>query len=229
MPVNLAFHDTDAALAKKLTDDLSAAKIKGPGTVLIALISRASVDDPDVLRQIDEAADLRQHVIPLRLDDAPLPRVIDHLDALDLRGGAYPFDQIKARVAQLTASNAPRPLTTHTASLRRSNRRAAIVMSIVVVAIFAIGLYGVGVLGIRAPQDEFDAVETARMNQRNTLIAPTLEPLIPVGQFAISQFELTVTAVPTRLREFLIGTVTATSQGTYIPSPTPRVTATAEG
>jgi len=64
------------------------------------------------------------------------------------------------------------------------------------------------------------------MDQRNTLIAPTLEPLIPVGQFAISQFDLTVTAVPTRLREYLIGTVTATAQGTFIPSPTPRPTET---
>ncbi|GIK27838.1 MAG: toll/interleukin-1 receptor domain-containing protein [Chloroflexi bacterium] len=229
MPVNLAFHDTDAVLAEKLAADLSAAKISGPGTVLVALISTASAGNPDVLRQIDEAADSGQHVIPLRLDDTPLPRVINHLDALDLRDGAYPFDAIKKRVTELTAPNAPRPLTTHTASLRQSNRRAAIVVALIAVAVFAVGLYGVGVLGIHAPQDEFDAIETQRVNQRNTLIAPTLEPLIPVGQFAVSQFELTVSAVPTRLREFLIGTVTATAQGTYIPSPTPRATATPEG
>ncbi|NOG52390.1 MAG: hypothetical protein HND48_25345 [Chloroflexi bacterium] len=62
-------------------------------------------------------------------------------------------------------------------------------MALIAVAVFAVGLYGVGVLGIHAPQDEFDAIETQRVNQRNTLIAPTLEPLIPVGQFAVSQFE----------------------------------------
>lgn len=109
-------------------------------------------------------------------------------------------------------------------ALVASNRRAATIIGLVAFLIFLIGLYAVGVLGIHAPQEEFEEVETARMDQRNTLIAPTLEPLIPVGQFAISQFEITVTYVPTRLREYLVQTVTATSQGTYIPTLTPRPT-----
>ena len=108
--------------------------------------------------------------------------------------------------------------------LKKRNQRAGLVVGLIALFIFGVGLYAVGVLGIHAPQEEFEEVETARMDQRNTLIAPTLEPLIPVGQFAISQFEITVTHVPTRLREYLIQTVTATAQGTFIPTLTPRPT-----
>lgn len=215
MPITLAYADADAALARRLAADLSTVHLKKGDTVLIAVLSPAAINDADVLRQIDEADMQRNIIIPLLAQETALPPKIAHLSTIDFRNGAYPFEVLKDRAMGLDA-NAP--------DLKKRNRRAGIVVSLLALFIFAVGIYGVGVLGIHAPQDEFEVVETARMNQRNTLIAPTLQPLIPVGQFAISQFELTVTNVPTRLREYLIQTVTATAQGTFIPTLTPRAT-----
>ncbi len=215
MPITLAYTETDAALAERIAADLSDIRTKGERDVLIVLISPTAAADADVLRQIDAALSRGQTIVPVLAADTPLPTAIAGLTPADFRGGAYPLQQLRQRL-----------LDQHEAepNLRKRNRRAGLVVGLIALAMFGVGLYGVGVLGIRAPREEFDAVETQRMNQRNTLIAPTLEPLIPVGQFAISQFHLTVTAVPTRLREYLVQTVTATSQGTFIPSLTPRPT-----
>jgi hypothetical protein len=215
MPITLAYADADAALARRLANDLSAVRLKKDETVLVALISPAGVSDADVLRQIDMAAAQRQTIVPVLAQDAALPPQIAHLRTIDFRGGTYPIEALKNRVMGLNAA-AP--------DLKKRNQRAGLVIGLIALFIFGVGLYSVGVLGIHAPQEEFDEVETARMDQRNTLIAPTLEPLIPVGQFAISQFEITVTYVPTRLREYLVQTVTATAQGTFIPTLTPRPT-----
>jgi hypothetical protein len=214
MPITLAYAEPDSEIARRIAADLSNVRLKQGENVLIAVISPAAVANPDVLRQIETAAGQYQLVLPVLVDDAPLPPQITR-PALDFRGSTYPIDELKRQVLGESASS---PI------LRRRNMRAGLVIAIAALVMFGVGLYGIGVLGIRAPQDEFDAVETQRVQQRNTLIAPTLEPLIPVGQFAISQFELTVTAVPTRLREYLIQTVTATAQGTFIPSLTPRPT-----
>lgn len=214
MPITLAHADADTALARRIAADLADVRLKQGDNILVAVISASAVADADVLRQIDSAVRQYQLVLPVLAGDALLPSQITQ-PPLDFRGSNYPIDELKRRVLGVSASSP---------TLRRRNRRAGLVAALAALVMFAVGLYGVGVLGIRAPQDEFDAVETQRVQQRNTLIAPTIEPLIPVGQFAISQFDLTVTAVPTRLREFLIGTVTATSQGTFVPSPTPRPT-----
>ncbi len=217
MPITLAYNDADSALAQRLAKDLANVSLRGEAPLLLVLISPASAADNEVKAQIEAAAESELTTVPILAADAPIPHALTWMKAADFRNGTYPFDALKKTLDKLSA----RP-----ASLQKLNRRNGLVVGGVALLIFAIGLYGVGVLGIHAPQDEFDAVETARMDQRNTLIAPTLEPLIPVGQFAISQFDLTVTAVPTRLREYLIGTVTATAQGTFIPSPTARPTET---
>ena len=217
MPITLAYNDADSALAQRLAKDLANVSLKGEAPLLLVLVSPASTADSEVKAQIEAAANSETTAVAVLVADAPIPPALTGMKPADFRNGAYPFDALKKTLNTLSA----RP-----ASLQKLNRRNGIVVGGVALLIFAIGLYGVGVLGIHAPQDEFDAVETARMDQRNTLIAPTLEPLVPVGQFAISQFDLTVTAVPTRLREYLIGTVTATAQGTFIPSPTPRPTET---
>lgn len=215
MPVTLAYADADAALAKRLAGDLSTVRLKKDETVLVALISPSGATDADVLRQIDAAQAQHQIIVPVLAQDSALPAKIATLKPVDFRGGAYPFETLKDRVLGLNAT-AP--------DLKKRNQRAGLVVGLIALFIFGVGLYSVGVLGIHAPQEEFDEVETARMDQRNTLIAPTLEPLIPVGQFAMSQFEITVTYVPTRLREYLVQTVTATAQGTFIPTLTPRPT-----
>lgn len=213
MPFIIAYNEADAALARRIETDLAQTAPAHPVSSVIAILSPSALADADVQRQIDAALqDDTGQLFVVLAQDTDIPSKLGHIKPLDFRGDSYPIEELR------------RGLFTRSAALDRSNRIIGLIVSAVAFSIFLIGLYGVGVLGIHAPQEEFEEVETARMDQRNTLIAPTLEPLIPVGQFAISQFELTVTYVPTRLREYLVQTVTATAQGTFIPTLTPRPT-----
>lgn len=206
----------DKALAQKLIADLS---IHGHQSVdtpdkaysaLVAVMSPESLDDEGVTAALMEALDLGRHIIPITTAAAPftLPKWIDHLSALDF-GSGYPLDALLAETDRLTGSNAPRPVKVLTPSQRKANRRAGLVVSAVAVLIFAMGLYMVGVLGLQRPDDEYDAIETERVDQRNTIIGPTLEGFLPRTTQEALEFPTTVEALPTRLRPFIQETATA--------------------
>jgi hypothetical protein len=225
MPITIAHADADQALAQKLAQDLARLK-DNRAEVLIVLASAASTADKDVQRQIADAADAHRHIVPVRLDDSKLPRLIDHLEAVDFRNGAYALDALKKRLEAANAPDAPRPLTVNTPKLQRANRRAALWVAMPVIASFAAAIYLMGVMGVTAPSEEFDLVETARVQQRNTLIGPTLDYLLADDGQTSADFEATVAAAPTRLRPFLAQTATATIQGTHPVTNMPRLTAT---
>ena len=98
MPITLAYSDADAALAKRVADELSTVRLKKDETVLVALISPSAVNDADVLRQIDAAIHQEQTIVPVLVQDAPLPPKIAHLRSVDFRGGASPFEAERPRV-----------------------------------------------------------------------------------------------------------------------------------
>lgn len=110
------------------------------------------------------------------------------------------------------------------AEQRRANLNSALFISIPMFLSFFIAIYLIGVEHVQMPVEEYDQVETARASQRNTLIAPTLEFMLPKNEADAAAFDSTVQAAPTRLRPFLVETATATAQGTYpvtlTPSPT---------
>ena len=116
------------------------------------------------------------------------------------------------------------PLTEQ--QMRRRNLNSAIFISIPMLLTFFIAIYLIGFRNVQMPLSEYDDIETARVQQRNTLIAPTLEYMLPKNAQDAANFDATVTAAPTRLRPFLIGTATATAQGTYLVTETPRPTST---
>lgn len=225
MPITIAHADADRALAEKLAQDLTRLS-QQDADLLVVLVSPASNTDKDVQKQLIAAAEARQHIIPLLVTDTKLPRLIDHLPPLDFRSGAYPFDTLKARIAELTAPDAPRPLTTHTPSLKRANLNSALFIAIPMLLTFFIAIMLIGFGGVQMPLEEYDLVETARVQQRNTLIGPTLDYLLPRDAAGAANFGATVEAAPTRLQPFLEQTATATMQGTYPVTSTPRPSAT---
>lgn len=206
----------DRALAQKLMADLSSRGHQIADTfdksfsALVAVMSPEALDDEGVTVALAEALDLGRHIIPITTSASPLtlPKWIDHLSTLDFSSD-YPLDALLAEIERLTGPNAPRPVKVLTPSQRKANRRVGLVVSAVAVFIFAMGLYMVGVLGLQRPDDEYDAIETERVEQRNTIIGPTLEGFLPRTTQEALEFPTTVEALPTRLRPFIQETATA--------------------
>lgn len=208
----------DAALSGKLAQDLSErghqivdALPGGYGPLLVAVLSPAhpkNEPDPVVMNAIITALDNGQHIIPVLAKPMPLPRLIDNLMYVDF-SSAYPLDALHKRIEQLSEPDAPRPLKTLTPKVRRANQRAGWVVGVIALVIFVTGLYAVAVLGLRRPDAEFQMVETERVNERNTLIGPTLDAFLPRSTEDALSFSSTVEALPTRLRPFIAATATA--------------------
>lgn len=205
---------SDNTLAQKLAADLvthghqlidTSDKLS---TVVLAVMSPESVGDVNVNAALMDALDNGQHIIPITTGVVALPKWIDHLSALDFSRD-YPLDVLLAEIDRMSGTNAPRPVKVLTPSQRKANRRVGLVVSAVAVVIFAMGLYMVGVLGLQRPDDEYDAVETERVEQRNTIIGPTLEGFLPRTTQEALEFPATVEALPTRLRPFIEETATA--------------------
>lgn len=225
--ITLIYAPGDASLADRLANDLAAADYEVSRTVLpgqnpiaVYLISPHSSYDSGVQRQLERALDEHQHVIPIMAAPAPTPRLIDNLQRLDFSDGRYPIDSLLTRIQELSAPNAPRPLAVLTTARRRSNRRAGLVLLGLVLLMFLIGVYLVGSGTVRFPNEEYDLQETARVDQRNAIIAPTIELLLPRSTVDAASFDLTVTAAPTRLRQFLAETATSYVVGSKTPEPT---------
>lgn len=216
----------DAPLAERLSNDLAAAgyevsKAVQTGTqhMSVFIISPHSSYDSAAQRQLEQALDAGQHIIPVMAAPAPSPKLINNLPLLDFSQG-YPFDQLKARIEALSSPDAPRPMTALTTARRQSNRQTGLVLLALVAVMFAAGLYLVGSGIVQFPEEEYDIQETARVDQRNTVIAPTIDPLLPRTTADAESFPLTVTAAPTRLQEFMAETATSYVVGTKTPEPT---------
>jgi hypothetical protein len=225
----------DALLGARLEQDLRKAGYElsdtvgqGRDALLIALVSPQSNAEPVVQGDIIRALDSHLHIIPVMAATAPLPKLINNLPPLDFTEGKYPFDALQQTVDALLMPDAPRPLTALTPSRRKANQRAGLFLLIPVVLMFIAGIYLVGVMGVQYPQAEYDIQETARVDQRNTLIAPTLDLILPRTTADALAFEITVTALPTRLRDFAAETATSYIAGTKTPMPTWTYTPTFE-
>jgi hypothetical protein len=226
----------DASLADRLSNDLAAAGYEvsrtvqtGSGHLAVFMISPHSSYDSAAQRQLESALDAHQHVIPVIATPAPTPQLINNLQRLDFSEGRYPIERLVASIEQLSAPDAPRPMTTLTTARRRANRQAGYVLLAMIIVLFGAGLYLVGSGTVQFPNAEYDIQETARVDQRNTVIAPTIQPWLPRSTTDAESFPLTVTAAPTRLQGFLAETATSYVVGTKTPEPTWTYTPDPEG
>jgi len=58
--------------------------------VVIALLGANSESDPSFMQGLLRALDSSQHLLPVLVEDVPLPKVIEHLGALDFTDGYDP-------------------------------------------------------------------------------------------------------------------------------------------
>lgn len=201
----------DAALAARLRDDLEGAgytlaEIPAPGAehLLAAVLSPAANADADVQAAITAALDAGQHIIPVLAKTAPLPRLIDHLAALDFSEN-YDTAALLAYAAALTAPGARRPLKVITPRVRQSNRRIGAWLGGLALLWFIIGLILVGVYGLQAPREEFNMVDTLEAATVQSAISRSL----PRTTEDAANFPMTVQAAPTAQRPLLEATATA--------------------
>lgn len=217
--VCVAYSANDAVLGQKLTADLKAAgynivtQVANESDALLVLVRPSAIKTDSTLNQMMlTALDNGQHVLPITVDDQPLPRIIGNLQPLNFAGNSYPLKELKERVAYLLSPQAPAPLTVLTPKVRARNRRIGLLIGIPTLIIFVAGVVLVGTGLIRPPSEEYILVETQRVETRNAIINPTLEAVLPRSTDDALNFAPTVQAMPTRLRPFLEATATARSE-----------------
>lgn len=214
--VTIAAPAADESLARRLSADLHAAGYTVADTVtssanaVLILLRPAAIQNDTALNQtLMTALEAEQHVIPLTLDDAPLPRIISNLQPLDFGGETYPLLDLTTRIDYLQSTEAPRPLTVLTPKTRARNRKLGLLIGIPALLLFIAGVVLVGTGLIRPPSEEYILVETQRVETRNAMINPTLDAFLPRSTADAVNFESTVQAMPTRLQPFLAATATA--------------------
>ncbi|MGQ9910202.1 MAG: hypothetical protein ACUVS2_15355 [Candidatus Flexifilum sp.] len=239
--VRLIIAETERALAEQAARDLRSAghsveMVWEPerDAIAIAVMSQAAFDDARTYEQVEAALDAGQHVVFVAREALKLPRTVDHLPVIDYTSGSGP-QTLRETVTALSAEGARLPLKVRTASVRRANRQAGIIVGAIVLFMFAVGLYGVGVLGIQAPREEYNAVETEAALTRDFLAAPELAVyarFLPgnAATAAAVDYQPTLNAVPTVYRPLMALTATAyAGYGYQLVTPTPLPTTTPEG
>lgn len=190
------YSPSDQALAQRIQADLAAQ----PTSADVVIVSSQSARDPEVLAKLDQALDQNREIIPVLAENVPLPKLIEHLTPVDF-STSYAIDELKSRLQ--TASEFHMKVLTPSTAV--SNRRAGIVVGVIAVVMFAAGLYLVGVVGVQAPQEEFDYVETEIILTRDYYV----DEALPRSTEDAANFQATVDAARPTLRPVLIATATA--------------------
>ncbi len=209
--ITLAYDPQDAALANRLTKDLTAQGFSinetlspGKENMLIAFASPASNKNPSVLDVITQAFDNSQHVVVVKAQSVPATKLIDHLKAFDFTNG-YPLQALVEQIKLLTSPQAGLPLKVLTPKARAKNRGIGLWLTVIVLISFIIGLVLVGFFRIQAPVQEFNTVDT----EVAATIANIVSTNLPHSTEDAINFPATVKAVTTAQRPILIASATA--------------------
>lgn len=221
--VTLAYAEPDHKLAMRIRGDLEAESIRVTDTlvkdaVVVVIISAQALQTSSIIDILNTASDQYHHILPVLADASQLPRVIDHLQALDF-SQTYTSHDLIERVKYLASPDAPRPLTVLTPQKRRENVRSSIFYVVVAFGIFLMGIIGVGVFGLQAPAEEYYGIETQVYLTQRVFI----DQALPRGTEDALNFEATIPHIPTKARMEAIGTATwiASGQdGTFVPRST---------
>jgi hypothetical protein len=199
----------DNTLATRLRADLTQAgyPVEENGDLLIAVLSPAGATNATVQSAIVSALDKGQHIIPVLASPVKLPKLIDHLIPLDF-SQQYNLAALRERVNVLSSPDAPKPLKVLTPTVRASNNRIGVWLTVLVLAWFIIGVALVGFFGIQAPREEYNTIETIAAATVQSYLAPN----IPRSTQDAENFPATLQAAPTAQRPLLSGTATAQAQ-----------------
>jgi hypothetical protein len=177
------------------------------GDVVIVLLS----DDPVLEAALNNTLDHSLRLVPVLAHPMPVPKLIDHLEVVDLTDG-YDFAVLRQQIDAEMSPDARRPIRVLTPAIRRSNRKAGILVGIAALVMFAVGLYAVGVLGIQAPLKEFNTEYTMDAMTRDIMVKPimaTYAQFLPQSTDDAANYPATLHAVPTVYRPLVAGTATA--------------------
>lgn len=199
----LIYHPADSDIADRIQADL--AQQSPADHVTIMLLSPQAVTDESVQAALEQALDSNQRIVPVLLKATPLPVLIEHLESVDFTRN-YDFDRLLARLGPVPGEL---HLKVRTPAVIAANRRTAIIVAVFAVIMFLAALYGVGVLGIQAPTEEYDAIETKVIETRNAII----DGVLPHSTDDALNFEATVDRAAPTLRPLLVATATAIAGG----------------
>lgn len=228
--MTLAYAEADGKVAARLRADLEAEGIMVVDTVqttdealTVVVLSKAAREDQAVQQAIVDALDNGQHVIPVLAESVPLPDLIDNLQPMDFSTG-YDRAALLRRVKALSGPDAPKPMVTHTPSVRRSNARAGLVLAGLIGMVFVVAIIGV-LLGVFIPPaDEFAGVETQIFLTRNWYI----DAALPKSTEDVDNFQVTLDEARETVRPFLILTATGmavNAESTFYPRSTAEASA----
>ena len=235
--LNIIYHPADHTTAARLIADLNASGTpvrdltqggeNAKGDILIAVISPTSNADANALveKVLIQALDNSQHIIPVLLGGAGIPKLIDHLQYANFTD-AYDFPAVQLLVEDASHPGAKAPIRVLTPKVRRSNSRAGWIVAVASIFMFLVGLYAVGVLKIQQPQEEYDAIDATQRAMIEQELEPqlaTAEGFLPADPDQAYVYPATALAFPTRLRPFVVATATAyaTQNNVYPATPTP--------
>ena len=214
--LKFAYSPADAALAARLQSDLRSGHTLVEGTtatgyqLLVLVLSNAGLSDAAVVDAMDDALDSSIHLIPVLAEPVALPRLINHLTPADFSNGAYPIQDLRDAIAYLTGPDAPRVIRVLTPRRRKKNRNVGLIVFAVAFVMFMAGVIGV-MLGLQAPAEEYNAVDTEVAQTRDAIIGPTLDALsrfLPRSTDEAGVFEATLQRMPTVHQPFIAATAT---------------------
>jgi hypothetical protein len=196
--LNITCASADLKLAEQMQQDLTRITFKMDFDYLLVLISAASQADETVQQAIETAQKKNQRLVPILLDNTPVPDTMLKNALLDFRAG-YKRGALIQHLRRLELGE----------DRLRGNRRIFAAMALIVGLMFAVAIYMVGGGLVAFPQDEYATEQAIEDAMIATLVYPTLEGLIPRSTNDAVNFPATVEAVSTRDRAFLRGTATA--------------------
>ena len=209
--ITLAYDPQDTALAKRLTQDLTAQGFSisdtlaaGKDNILIVLSSLASSKNAAVQEVITQMFDNGQHAVVVIAQAAPVSKFINHLKTFDFVNG-YPLADLVAQLKLLASPEAGLPLKVLTPKARVKNRGSGLWLTIIVLIAFIWGLVLVGVFHQQAPVEEYNTVDT----EVGATVANIINKNLPRTTEEAINFPATVNAVTTAQRPLLVASATA--------------------
>jgi hypothetical protein len=226
--ITLKYLEESAGLAGRIHDDLQSAghtiknAISATDDLVIILLSPVSTRDAGMKSAINQALENYQHILPIIALPVDLPAIIGNLQPLDFSAG-YDQPLLLRRVDALTATDAPRPLTTLTDLKRHANARSGLMLVGVALFIFIGGIILLATRVVGVPEDEFAGVETQIFLTRNYFI----DRALPRTSEEAANFEATAQKALPTIQPYLIRTATgiaAYSESTFYPRSTEEAT-----
>lgn len=200
--IRITYAPEQNGLAETIRDDL-AGETASAQPLLIVLVSHQSVGDPVAQAEIEHAIQSRENILPVLIDDVPLPSSLIDFHTLDFRDG-YNRDALLAQLSQASRTSA---------GIRQANRRALIVVGGLAALMFGIAIVAISGGLVAFPVDEYNEEATLQAQWIGGLISETLEFVQPRSTEDAQHFAATFQAAPTRLHFYIRGTATALAKG----------------